>query len=96
MLFFICRANNRLEDANAKLLNERHRSKSLITSSIVNGGLGGPSLDLGSPAATYGATLGPLSRSVGLGLPLLSPMTEGQSSRVEDYLARVSISNLHC
>uniref|UniRef100_A0A667YRA2 CCDC144C-like coiled-coil domain-containing protein n=1 Tax=Myripristis murdjan TaxID=586833 RepID=A0A667YRA2_9TELE len=90
------RANNRLEDANAKLLNERHRSKSLITSSIVNGSLGGPSLDLGSPAATYGATLGPLSRSVGLGLPLLSPMTEGQSSRVEDYLARVSISNLHC
>nr|XP_046249237.1 ankyrin repeat domain-containing protein 36A isoform X2 [Scatophagus argus] len=83
------RANSRLAEANSKLLNER--SRSLITSSIGNGSLGGPSLDvgaLGSPAH-YGATLGPLNRSLGLGLSLLSPVTEGQNSRVEDYLAKM-------
>ncbi|KAF1386995.1 hypothetical protein PFLUV_G00100650 [Perca fluviatilis] len=83
------RANSRLAEANSKLLNER--SRSLITSSIANGSLGGPSLDLGSlgSPAHYGATLGPLNRSLGLGLSLLSPVTEGQNSRVEDYLAKM-------
>ncbi|XP_034391750.1 ankyrin repeat domain-containing protein 26 isoform X3 [Cyclopterus lumpus] len=83
------RANSRLAEANSKLLNER--SKSLITSGIANGSLGGPSLDVGSlgSPAHYGATLGPLNRSLGLGLSLLSPVTEGQNSRVEDYLARM-------
>ncbi|XP_051237406.1 ankyrin repeat domain-containing protein 26 isoform X14 [Dicentrarchus labrax] len=83
------RANSRLSEANSKLLNER--SRSLITSSIPNGSLAGPSLDVGSLAspAHYGATLGPLNRSLGLGLSLLSPVTEGQNSRVEDYLAKM-------
>ncbi|XP_041795118.1 ankyrin repeat domain-containing protein 26 isoform X4 [Chelmon rostratus] len=83
------RANSRLAEANSKLLNER--SRSLITSSIANGSLGGPSLDVGSlgSPAHYGATLGPLNRSLGLGLSLLSPVTEGQNSRVEDYLAKM-------
>ncbi|XP_051807841.1 LOW QUALITY PROTEIN: ankyrin repeat domain-containing protein 26 [Acanthochromis polyacanthus] len=83
------RANSRLSDANSKLLNER--SRSLITSNITNGSLGGPSLDLGALGSTahYGATLGPLNRSFGLGLSLLSPASEGQSSRVEDYLAKM-------
>ncbi|XP_035521285.1 ankyrin repeat domain-containing protein 26 isoform X5 [Morone saxatilis] len=83
------RANSRLSEANSKLLNER--SRSLITNSIPNGSLAGPSLDVGSLAspAHYGATLGPLNRSLGLGLSLLSPVTEGQSSRVEDYLAKM-------
>ncbi|KAM9352318.1 ankyrin repeat domain-containing protein 26 [Symphorus nematophorus] len=78
------RANSRLAEANSKLLNER--SRSLITSS-----LGGPSLDVGSlgSPAHYGATLGPLNRSLGLGLSLLSPVSEGQNSRVEDYLAKM-------
>ncbi|XP_045900839.1 ankyrin repeat domain-containing protein 36A isoform X2 [Micropterus dolomieu] len=83
------RANSRLAEANSKLLNER--SRSLINSSIVNGSFGGPTLDvssLGSPA-NYGATLGPLNRSLGLGLSLLSPVTEGQNNRVEDYLAKM-------
>ncbi|XP_069018039.1 ankyrin repeat domain-containing protein 26 [Embiotoca jacksoni] len=83
------RANSRLAEANSKLLNER--SRSLITSTIAHGSLGGPPLDvasLGSPAS-YGATLGPLNRSLGLGLSLLSPVTEGQNSRVEDYLAKM-------
>lgn len=92
------RANGRLSEANSKLLNER--SKSLITSNITNGSLGGPSLDLGSlgSPANYGATLGPLNRSFGLGLSLLSPVSEGQNSRVEDYLAKLlaqkSVSHL--
>ncbi|XP_040894536.1 ankyrin repeat domain-containing protein 26 isoform X5 [Toxotes jaculatrix] len=83
------RANSRLSEANSKLLNER--SRSLINSSFANGSLGGPSLDvgtLGSPA-NYGATLGPVNRSLSLGLSLLNPVTEGQNSRVEDYLAKM-------
>ncbi|XP_034541214.1 ankyrin repeat domain-containing protein 26 isoform X2 [Notolabrus celidotus] len=83
------RANSRLSEANSKLLNER--SRSLITSSIANGSLAGPSLDVGSlgSPAHYGATLGPLNRSLGLGLSFLSPVTEGQNSSVEDYLAKM-------
>ncbi|KAM3610015.1 uncharacterized protein V6R79_023883 [Siganus canaliculatus] len=83
------RANCRLAEANSKLLNER--SRSLMSTNFTNGSLGGPSLDissLGSPAH-YGATLGPLNRSLGLGLSLISPVTEGQNSRVEDYLAKM-------
>ncbi|CAK6950960.1 ankyrin repeat domain-containing protein 26 [Scomber scombrus] len=59
--------------------------------SIANGSLGGPSLDVGSLASptNYGATLGPLNRSLGLGISLLSPVTEGPNSRVEDYLAKM-------
>nr|XP_019934829.1 PREDICTED: ankyrin repeat domain-containing protein 26-like isoform X4 [Paralichthys olivaceus] len=83
------RANSRLTEANSKLLNER--SRSLFASSIANGSLGSPSLDvgaLGSPA-NYGATLGTLNRSLGLGLSLLSPVADAQNSRVEDYLAKM-------
>ncbi|KAM6926909.1 ankyrin repeat domain-containing protein 26 isoform 2-T3 [Lycodopsis pacificus] len=81
------RTSSRLEDANSKLLNER--SRSLIASSIANNGsLGGPSLDVSSPAH-YGVTLGPLNRSLSLGLSFLSPVTNGQNSRVEDYLAKM-------
>uniref|UniRef100_A0A8C8G4N4 Ankyrin repeat domain-containing protein 26-like n=1 Tax=Oncorhynchus tshawytscha TaxID=74940 RepID=A0A8C8G4N4_ONCTS len=92
------RSNERLAEANTKLMSERHRSKSLIASSIVNGSLGGP-LDMGSlgSVGAYGATLGPLNRS--LGGPLLSPLGDGgQSSRVEAYLAKLlaqkSVSHL--
>ena len=88
-MLFTCRANSRLTEANSKLLNER--SRSLITSSIANGSLGSPALDvgtLGSPA-NYGAPLGSLNRSLGLGLSLLSPVTDAQNSGVEDYLAKV-------
>ncbi|XP_041853401.1 ankyrin repeat domain-containing protein 26 isoform X3 [Melanotaenia boesemani] len=83
------RANSRLTEANSKLLSER--SRSLITGNITNGSLMGPSMDLsslGSPP-NYGATLGPLNRSLSLGLSLLSPVNEGQNSRVEDYLAKM-------
>ncbi|KAK6318643.1 hypothetical protein J4Q44_G00119340 [Coregonus suidteri] len=83
------RSNERLAEANTKLMSERHRSKSLIASSIVNGSLGAP-LDMGSlgSVGAYGATLGPLNRS--LGGSLLSPLGDGgQSSRVEAYLAKM-------
>lgn len=91
MNYFPHRANGRLADANSKLLNER--SRSLITSSIANGSLGGPSLDVGSlgQPAHYGASLGPLNRSLNLGLSLRGPVTDGQNSRVEDYLAKVCV-----
>ncbi|XP_077066158.1 ankyrin repeat domain-containing protein 26 isoform X26 [Siphateles boraxobius] len=85
------RSNERLAEANTKLLSERQRSKSLLTSSLVNGSLGGPALDvasLGSMGA-YGASLGPLNRSLGLGSPLLGTVGESQSNRVEAYLAKL-------
>ncbi|XP_019899773.2 ankyrin repeat domain-containing protein 26 isoform X1 [Esox lucius] len=84
------RSNERLAEANAKLLNERHRSKSLIASSIVNGSLGGPShLEMGSlgSVSAYGATLGPPNRNIGG--PIKSLGDGVQSSRVETYLAKV-------
>lgn len=37
----------------------------------------------------YGDTKGQLGRGVSLGLPLLSPVTEHQSSRVGDYISKV-------
>ncbi|XP_036374400.1 uncharacterized protein si:ch211-272n13.3 [Megalops cyprinoides] len=85
------RSNERLAEANTRLLSERQRSKSFIASSIVNGGLPGPSLDVGQlgSVGAYGATLGPLSRSLGLGGSFLSPMAESQSGKVEAYLAKM-------
>ncbi|XP_050954886.1 ankyrin repeat domain-containing protein 26 isoform X8 [Labeo rohita] len=85
------RSNERLAEANTKLLSERQRSKSLLTSSIVNGGLGGPALDVSSlgSVGAYGASLGPLNRSLGLGTPLLGTVGESQSNRVEAYLAKM-------
>ncbi|XP_049330498.1 ankyrin repeat domain-containing protein 26 isoform X4 [Astyanax mexicanus] len=85
------RSNERLAEANTKLLSERQRSKSLLTSSIMNGSLAGPGLDaasLGSVGA-YGASLGPLNRSLGLGSPLLGSVGEPPSNRVEAYLAKM-------
>ncbi|XP_051548643.1 ankyrin repeat domain-containing protein 26-like isoform X2 [Myxocyprinus asiaticus] len=79
------RSNERLAEANAKLLSERQRSKSLLTSSI------GPALDVASlgSVGAYGASLGPLNRSLGLGSPLLGTVGDSQSSRVEAYLAKM-------
>ncbi|XP_053541775.1 ankyrin repeat domain-containing protein 26 isoform X9 [Ictalurus punctatus] len=72
------RSNERLAEANAKLLSERQRSKSLLGSSIINGSLGGPALD----------THPPLGR-LGLGASLLSPVGEQHTNRVETYLAKM-------
>lgn len=91
------RSNERLAEANAKLLGERQRSKSLLTGSIVNGGLGGTGLDVASlgSVGAYGASLGPLNRSLGLGSSLLGTVGESQSNRVEAYLAKVSEEPAH-
>ena len=58
---------------------------------MANGSLAGSPLDLGSlgPLPAYGASLGTLGRSLGLG-PGGSPVGDRQGSRVEEYLAKVS------
>ncbi|XP_075283988.1 ankyrin repeat domain-containing protein 26-like isoform X6 [Opisthocomus hoazin] len=84
------RANKRLAEANAKLIQERHRSKSLITSSIVSGGLAASpvlySTELGHPGGNLA-----LNRSLSLGGSFLSPTGNALSSRsrVEDYVAKL-------
>ncbi|TNN00385.1 hypothetical protein fugu_011631 [Takifugu bimaculatus] len=82
------RATYQLKESNATLLNERNKS---FASGI---------LDLDSLGSLrYGDTKGQLGRGVSLGLPLLSPVTERQSSRVGDYISKMqnelerSISN---
>ncbi|NWX97687.1 ANR26 protein, partial [Nothoprocta ornata] len=85
------RANERLAEANAKLLNERHRSRSLIASSIVSGG------GLTASPVLYSTQLGHLSnnlalnRSLSLGGSFISPAGNALSSRnkVEAYVAKI-------
>ncbi|EMP42057.1 Ankyrin repeat domain-containing protein 26 [Chelonia mydas] len=83
------RANERIAEANAKLLHERHRSKSLIANSIVNGGLSAsPVLDT-TQLGNLGNNL-TLNRSLGLGGSFINPTGNALSSknRVEAYLAK--------
>ncbi|NXW92967.1 ANR26 protein, partial [Alopecoenas beccarii] len=83
------RTNEKLAEANAKLLQERHKSQSLITSSIVNGGLA-------ATPVLYSTELGPLSnnlalnRNLSLGGSFLSPVGSALSrNRVEAYVTKV-------
>ncbi|KFU94661.1 Ankyrin repeat domain-containing protein 26, partial [Chaetura pelagica] len=84
------RANEKLAEANAKLLQERNRRKSLIASSIVSGGLA-------ANPVLYSTELGHLSnnlalnRSLSLGGSFLSANGNALSSRsrVEAYVAKV-------
>ncbi|NXD88042.1 ANR26 protein, partial [Halcyon senegalensis] len=84
------RANERLAEANAKLLQERHRSKSLITSSIVSGGLSASPVLYSTELGHLGNSLA-LNRSLSLGGSFLSPAGNALSSRnrVEAYVAKV-------
>ncbi|NXJ28837.1 ANR26 protein, partial [Dicrurus megarhynchus] len=84
------RANERLEEANAKLLRERHKSKSLITSSIVSGGLAATPVLYSTALGHLGNNLG-LNRSLSLGGSFLSPTENTLSSRnrVAAFVARV-------
>ncbi|KAE8615931.1 hypothetical protein XENTR_v10008666 [Xenopus tropicalis] len=78
------RSNERLADANAKLLNERQRTKSLIASSIMNGSLAtSPVVDASS--------FGNFSNSgFRLGGSFLSSTANGMNTnRVENYLTKV-------
>ncbi|XP_063252814.1 ankyrin repeat domain-containing protein 26 isoform X5 [Prinia subflava] len=84
------RANERLEEANAKLLRERHKSKSLITSSIVSGGLAATPVLYSTALGHLGNSLG-LNRSLSLGGSFLSPAENTLSSRnrVAAFVAKV-------
>ncbi|XP_073475924.1 ankyrin repeat domain-containing protein 26 isoform X7 [Aquarana catesbeiana] len=73
------RANERLAEVNAKLLNERQRSKSLFASSFLNGSLNGnPLLDTSSLGGLGSNPA--LSRSLGLGGSFLNPVGSGFSA----------------
>ncbi|NXQ37374.1 ANR26 protein, partial [Alaudala cheleensis] len=84
------RANERLEEANAKILRERHKSKSLITSSIVSGGLAATPVLYSTALGHLGNSLG-LNRSLSLGGSFLSPTESTLSSRnrVAAFVAKV-------
>nr|XP_033814788.1 ankyrin repeat domain-containing protein 26 [Geotrypetes seraphini] len=85
------RANERLAEANAKLLNEHQRSKT-IANSIVNRSLtASPVLDT-SQLGNLGNNLA-LNRNLGLGGGFLNPVGNALSStnRVEAYLAKMQI-----
>nr|XP_010299212.1 PREDICTED: ankyrin repeat domain-containing protein 26-like [Balearica regulorum gibbericeps] len=86
------RANERLAEANAKLLQERHRSKSLIAGSIVSGGLAASPVLYSAELGCLGNNLA-LNRSLSLGGSFLSPTRNALTSRnrVEAYVAKVSI-----
>ncbi|NXV72377.1 ANR26 protein, partial [Atlantisia rogersi] len=84
------RTNEKLAEANTKLLQERHRSKSLITSSIVNGGLAASPVLYSAELGHLGNNL-TLNRSLSLGGSFLSSTGNALASRnrVEAYVAKV-------
>ncbi|NXI64608.1 ANR26 protein, partial [Anseranas semipalmata] len=84
------RVNERLAEANAKLLQERHRSKSLIASSIVSGGLAASPVLYSTELGHLGNNLA-LNRSLSLGGSFLGPTGNALSSRnrVEAYVAKI-------
>ncbi|XP_063783290.1 ankyrin repeat domain-containing protein 26 isoform X4 [Pseudophryne corroboree] len=83
------RANERVAESNAKLLNERQRSKSLIASSFLSGSLvDSPVLDT-SPLANLGNNL-TFSRSFGLGGSFFNSVSNDlAANRVESYIAKM-------
>ncbi|XP_072209358.1 uncharacterized protein [Excalfactoria chinensis] len=84
------RTSERLAEANAKLLEERHRSKSLIASSIVNGGLSA-SPGLYSTELGYLGNSSSINRSLSLGGCFLDTAGNALSSRnkVEVYMGKI-------
>ncbi|XP_048157541.1 ankyrin repeat domain-containing protein 26-like [Corvus hawaiiensis] len=84
------RANERLEEANAKLLRERHKIKSLITSSIVSGDLAATPVLYSTALGHLGNNLG-LNRSLSLGGSFLrqSENTLSSRNRVAAFVAKV-------
>ncbi|TRY97025.1 hypothetical protein DNTS_001441 [Danionella cerebrum] len=71
------RSSERLAEANAKLLSERQRSKSLLCSGVVNA------------SCLDGSSLGHLNRSLSITTPLMGTLGDAQSHRVEAYLAKM-------
>ncbi|XP_048813081.1 ankyrin repeat domain-containing protein 26 isoform X31 [Lagopus muta] len=84
------RANERLAEANAKLFQERHRNKSLITSSIVAGGLPASPVLYSTELGHLGNNLA-LNRSLNLGGSFVGTAGNALSSRnnVEAYMDKV-------
>ncbi|NWR39120.1 ANR26 protein, partial [Tachuris rubrigastra] len=84
------RAQDRLAEANTKLLCERLRNKSTVTSSAVSGHLAASPLLYSTGLGHLGNSLG-LNRSLSLGGNFLSPTENTLSSRnrVEAYVAKV-------
>ncbi|XP_056195449.1 ankyrin repeat domain-containing protein 26-like isoform X2 [Falco biarmicus] len=84
------RANERLAEANAKLLQARHRSKPLIASSVVTGGLAASPVLYSTELGHIGNNLA-LNRSLSLGGSFLSPAvnTLASRNRVEAYVAKL-------
>ncbi|XP_066447918.1 ankyrin repeat domain-containing protein 26 isoform X2 [Eleutherodactylus coqui] len=83
------RANERLAEANSKLLNERQRNKSLIASTFLNGSMGvSPVVDT-SHLARLSSNL-PFNRSLGLSGSLLSTVGSGlAANQVESYFTKM-------
>ncbi|XP_077121112.1 ankyrin repeat domain-containing protein 26 isoform X7 [Ranitomeya variabilis] len=83
------RANERLAEANSKLLNERQRSKSLIASTFLSGSMGAsPVVDTGHLARLTSSL--PFNRSLGLTGGLLNTVGNGlAANQVESYFTKV-------
>uniref|UniRef100_A0A8D2LIQ5 Ankyrin repeat domain-containing protein 26 n=1 Tax=Varanus komodoensis TaxID=61221 RepID=A0A8D2LIQ5_VARKO len=84
------RANEKLAEANAKLFHERHKSKSLLANSFINGSLSsGPVLET-VQLGNIGNNLA-LNRPLSLGGGFMSPPGNPLASknRVEAYLAKL-------
>ncbi|XP_069620959.1 ankyrin repeat domain-containing protein 26 isoform X4 [Ranitomeya imitator] len=82
------RANERLAEANGKLLNERQRSKSLIASTFLSGSMGAsPAVDTGHLARLTSSL--PFNRSLGLTGGLLTVGNGLAANQVESYFTKV-------
>ncbi|KAM6395726.1 LOW QUALITY PROTEIN: uncharacterized protein O9250_012685 [Rhynochetos jubatus] len=84
------RATERVAEANAKLLQERHRSKSLLTSSVVSGGVAASPVLYSAGLGHLGSSLA-LNRSLSLAGSFLNSARNAWSSRsrLEAYVAKV-------
>ncbi|KAM9230993.1 uncharacterized protein RG961_004554 [Leptosomus discolor] len=84
------RANERLAEVHAQLLQEHHRSKSVIASSVVSGGAAASPVLYSAELGHLGNNLA-LNRSLNLGGSFLSSTGNALSSRnsVEAYVAKV-------
>ncbi|KAM4037786.1 ankyrin repeat domain-containing protein 26 isoform 8-T8 [Anomaloglossus baeobatrachus] len=83
------RANERLAEANNKLLNERQRSKSLIASTLLNGSMGAsPVVDTGHLARLSSSL--PFNRSLGLTGGLFNIVGNGlPANQMESYYTKM-------
>ncbi|XP_015747036.2 ankyrin repeat domain-containing protein 26 [Python bivittatus] len=86
------RANEKLAEANAKLIHERHKSKSLLANSFISGSLSSNPVLETVQIGNLGSNLA-LNRSLSLGGGFLNTSGTALASknRVEAYLAKMQI-----